>query len=112
MERLVEEWTTDQLAEQVMTMMQAAGVAAGVVANAEDLLERDPHLKYRGFFHTLEHPEVGEYRTSRPAFMLSRKPCEVKRAPLLGEHNECALKEILGMSDEDIAQLVIDGAIE
>jgi len=44
--------------------------------------------------------------------MLSKVPCELRRAPLLGEHNEYALKEILGMSDEEIAELVVEGVIE
>jgi crotonobetainyl-CoA:carnitine CoA-transferase CaiB-like acyl-CoA transferase len=36
----------------------------------------------------------------------------LESAPLLGEHNEYVLKEILGMSDEEIAELIIEGAIE
>ena len=109
---LVEAWTVGHPAEDVMTMMQAGGVAAGIVATAEDMLERDPQLRHRHFFHTVKHPEVGEYRTTRPAFIMSRDPCEVARAPLLGEHNEYALKEVLGLSDDEIAELVIEGALE
>jgi len=37
---------------------------------------------------------------------------DVRRAPLLGEHNEHALKQILGMSDDEIAQLIIEGVLE
>jgi len=44
--------------------------------------------------------------------VLSKASYEPRRAPLLGEHNEYALKEILGMSDEEIAELVIEGVIE
>jgi crotonobetainyl-CoA:carnitine CoA-transferase CaiB-like acyl-CoA transferase len=35
----------------------------------------------------------------------------MRRAPLLGEHNEYVLKGILGMSDEEIAELVIEGVL-
>ena len=112
LDRLVEEWTINHSAEEVMSMMQAAGVAAGTVQTAEDLLEHDPQLKHRHFFWELEHPEIGKYRARRPPFMLSKSPCELRRAPLLGEHNEYVLKEILGMSDEEIAELVIEGVIE
>ncbi|MFC1864328.1 CaiB/BaiF CoA transferase family protein [Chloroflexota bacterium] len=112
LERLVEEWTINHSAEEVMTMMQAVGVAAGVVQNGEDLLEHDPQLKHRHFYWEVEHPEVGSYRAPSHSSILSKSPCEVRRAPLMGEHTEYALKEILGMSDEEVADLVVEGAVD
>ena len=112
LDSLVEEWTINHSPEEVMTMMQAAGVAAGVVETGEDLLEHDTQLRHRHFFWELDHPEIGKHRARGPAFVLSKCPCEVQRAPLLGEHNEYAFKEILGMSDEEVAELVIEGVIE
>jgi benzylsuccinate CoA-transferase BbsF subunit len=112
LDSLVEEWTINHSAEEVMTVMQAAGVAAGVLQTGEDLLERDPHLQHRHLFWELEHPEIGKYHAPRPSFMLSKSTSELRPAPLLGEHNEYALKELLGMSDEEIAQLVIEGVVE
>ncbi len=112
LDRLVNEWTIDHTAEEVMGLMQAAGVAAGVVETTEDLIEHDPQLKHRHFHWKLEHPEIGDYVAPGPSFVLSKSPCELKRAPLLGEHNEYALKEILGMSDDEIAELVMDGVVE
>ncbi|MFC1864696.1 CaiB/BaiF CoA transferase family protein [Chloroflexota bacterium] len=112
LDRLVEEWTINHSSEEVMSMMQAAGVAAGVVETSEDLLEHDPQLRHRHFFWELDHPELGKYRALGPPFVLSKSPYEMRRAPLLGEHNEYALKEILSMSDEEIAQLVIEGVVE
>ncbi len=85
-----------------MCMMQAAGVTAGVLQTGEDLLENDPQLKHRNFFRELDHPEVGKHHVPGPPFKLSETPFELKRAPLVGEHNEYVLKEILGMSDEDM----------
>jgi len=67
---------------------------------------------HRNYFRELDHPEVGKHRVRGPYFVLSKSPCEVRRAPLLGEHNEYALKEVLGMSDEEIADLVIEGVVE
>jgi len=112
LERLIEEWTTDHSAEEVMNMMQAAGVAAGVLQTGEDLLVHDPQLRHRQFFWELEHPEIGKYHGLAPSFTLSKSPCELRRAPLMGEDNEYALKEILGFSDEEIAELVIERVIE
>ena len=112
LDRIAEAWTSQRTAEDVMHTLQRRGVAAGVVQNSQDLYERDLQLRARGFYRVLDHPEVGEYRAVAPAFTMSDAIADVRRAPLLGEHNEHALRQILGMSDDDIAQLVIDGVLE
>ncbi|MFC1965839.1 CaiB/BaiF CoA transferase family protein [Chloroflexota bacterium] len=112
LDKLVEEWTINYSAEEVMTMMQTGGVAAGVLQTGEGLLEHDPQLKHRHFFWELDHPEMGKYYALGHPFVLSKLPCELRRAPLLGEHSKYALDEVLGMSDEEIAELVMEGAIE
>jgi benzylsuccinate CoA-transferase BbsF subunit len=109
---LVGAWTSGHTSEDVMAILQAAGVAAGVVETGEDMLEHDPQLRHRQFFTTVQHPDVGAYRASRPAFIMSKAPAGVNRAPLLGEHNEYALKELLDLSDDEIAELVVAGALE
>jgi len=109
---LVEGWTVNHTPEEVMTMLQQAGVPAGMVENAEDLF-RDPQLEYRHHFVPLDHAEMGSYRISSAVFRLSRCSNEPRfAAPLLGEHNEYVLKEILGMSDDEVADLVADGGLE
>jgi crotonobetainyl-CoA:carnitine CoA-transferase CaiB-like acyl-CoA transferase len=112
LDRVVEAWTSRYSAEDVMSILQQRGVAAGVARTGQDLYERDPQLKAHGFYRALDHPEVGEYRAVGPAFTMSAAAADLRRAPLLGEHNEYALKEILRMSDDDIAQLVIEGILE
>jgi len=112
LDKLVEEWTINYSAEEVMHMMQVAGVAAGVLETGKDLLEHDPQLAHRHFFWELDHPEIGKHYAPGPSFVLSKAPYELQRAPLLSEHNEYALKEILGMSDEEIAELVVEEVLE
>ncbi len=112
MEKLIEAWTAKYGAEEVMDRMQVAGVPAGVVSTDQDLLDRDPQLRHSGFYVELEHEEVGRYRAPRPPFTLSKTSADVRAAPLLGEHNEYVCKDLLGMSDDEIADLVIEGALE
>ena len=60
----------------------------------------------------LNHPEIGPHSYHAPAYRLSKTPFEMKRpAPCLGEHNLYVYKELLGMSDDEIAEMVIDGTI-
>ncbi|MFC1948614.1 CaiB/BaiF CoA transferase family protein [Chloroflexota bacterium] len=111
LDRLVNEWTTGHTAEEVMTLMQRAGVAAGVAETAEDQLDYDPQLRHRRTFRTLRCPEIKQYRTPGPHFLLSKVSYRLKRAPLLGEHNEYVFKGILGLSDKEYSRLVDEGVI-
>jgi benzylsuccinate CoA-transferase BbsF subunit len=112
LDNLIEEWTTNFTAEQVMTMMQAAGVSAGVVENAEDLFQ-DPQLKHYQHFHELDHPILGRLAYYQgPGFRLSEASYEVARPPLLGEHNEHVYCEILGISDDEFVQLMQEGVFD
>ena len=112
LDRFVEEWTTGHLAWDVMKLMQDGGVPAGVVETGEDQLEHDLQTKHRGFFQELDHPRLGKHHAMTSPFQLSKMPCVVERSPLLGEHNEYVLKEILGLSDEEVVDLVINGVLE
>ena len=110
-DRLIGEWTKDYSPEQVMTMMQEAGVPAGVVQTGEDLLN-DPQLKQRQHFRVLEHPEIGPHSYHAPAYRLSETPCDIRRAaPCLGQDNQYVYGEILGFSDDEIADMLVEGVI-
>ncbi len=87
-------------------------VPAGVLETDQELLEQDPQLKHNRYFQQLDHPEVGKHIVHREAFTLSKSQSDMVRAPLLGEHNEYALKHILGMSDDEIADLIVEGVLE
>jgi len=105
-------WTSERIDKDVMNMLQAAGIGAGWLGTIEDQMENDPQLKYRHFYQEQDHPEIGRYRPPRQPCVLSKTPCKIRRAPLLGEHSEYALKEILGLSDSEIEDLVVSEIIE
>lgn len=107
-EAKINEWTRDQRAEDVMALLQSKGVPAGVVQNARDVLESDEHLKARGYYVYLDHPEAGHNAYDGPPFVLSKTPGVLRTpAPMLGEHNDYVCRELLGMSDEEIAEAII-----
>ncbi len=108
---LIGEWTKNYTPEQVMTILQDAGVPAGVVQTGEDLLN-DPQLKHRQHFRVLDHLEIGPHSYHAPAYRLSQTPCDIKSpGPCLGQHNEYVYKEILGFSDDEIADMLVEGVI-
>lgn len=108
---LIEEWTVNHTGEEVMTMMQQAGVRAGAVQTVDDVVERDPQLKHRQYFWKLKHPEMGETTYVRPNYILSRTPALLRMpAPCFGEHTEYVCREFLGMSEKEYDQLLVDNA--
>jgi benzylsuccinate CoA-transferase BbsF subunit len=111
LDKLVEGWTQSKSAEEVMTLMQALGVAAGAVWTTEDMFS-DPQLMHRDHFPKVDHPEIGTYVARNDAFRFSEIRSDIKRAPLLGEDNELIFKEHLGMSEEEYVQLILDGVLE
>jgi benzylsuccinate CoA-transferase BbsF subunit len=105
LDHYVEEWTARHTAEEVMTLLQRAGVPAGVVANAEDM-DRDPQLRARDYWAHVKTPEGEEVTLDGPPIKLSVTPgCVAAPGPLLGEHTESVLHNLLGYSAADVATL-------
>jgi len=110
-DRLIGEWTKGFTAEQAMAILQGTGIAAGVVQTGQDLLS-DPHLKQREHFRILNHPVIGPQSYHAPAYRLSQTPCALTRpAPCVGEHNLYVYKEILGFSEDEIADMLVNGVV-
>ena len=108
-DRLISEWTAERSPEEVMSVLQKVGIAAGVAQTGQDLLENDPQLAHRRFFRELEHREIGRHHYETPPYRLSKTPCELTMpGPCMGEHNEVVCKEILGFSDKEYNDLVAD----
>ena len=106
------EWTREWDAKELMDSLQGAGVPAGVVNDARDLFE-DPQLKHRGHFQYLDHPEIGLYASDRSEINLSLTPGSLDRpAPLIGQHTEYALRELIGISQDEYQSLKDDGVLE
>ena len=104
------EWDSKDL----MNRLQSAGVAAGAVMDSSDLLF-DPHLLDRKFYEVISHdPGTGmpplPY-ASRPWKFAGTPAVQGKAAPTIGEHNKLVLGELLGRTEEDLADLEAKGII-
>ena len=96
----------------LMHRLQAAGIPAGMVNDPRDLFE-DPQLQHRQHFQWLDHPEIGPYATDRSEFSLSLTPGYLDMpAPLLGQHNEHFLREVVGLTEDEFRSLEDDGVLE
>ncbi len=109
LDRLVEEWTSRLPSETVMNRLQQAGIAAGIVATAEDM-DCGPQFRLRKHFLTFDHPVMGHHTVDALPFRFSKTPArQYLSSPCLGEHNAYVCTEILGMSDEEFVGLVQAG---
>lgn len=111
LDEMIAEWTSEHTSHQVMEKLQAVGVPAGMVYTIQDLFSC-PQLAHREQWRSLEHPEMGSYEYEAPPFLLSETPAQIRRpSPCIGEHNDYVLRELLGMSEEEITQLEEDGVL-
>ncbi len=112
LDAVIETWTIGRTPEEVMTLLQAAGVAAGIVEDASDIYE-DPQLRQRGLLWPIEHREMGKFTHLGTSMVLSKTPAQAASpSPCMGEHNEYILKKILGKTDEEFAELLAAGVLE
>jgi benzylsuccinate CoA-transferase BbsF subunit len=112
LDAVIEAWTIDRAPEDVMTLLQAAGVPAGIVENAADVFE-DPQLRARGLFWPMEHSEIGMFTHLGSSLVLSKTPAQASTpSPCMGEHNEYVITKILGKTDEEFVELLAAGVLE
>ncbi len=109
LDAIVERWTREREPRGAMEILQRAGVAAMVVHTGISI-GKDSHVQERGVFETVVHPRIGEKAVVRPPWRL--EGVRVRRAaPLIGEHTEYVLQEILGLSRDEIDRLAEAGAL-
>jgi benzylsuccinate CoA-transferase BbsF subunit len=111
LDEIISAWTRGRTPEEAAEALQRAGVAAMPVLDGPALAQ-DPHLRERGALERVEHPVIGSRLTLGPPWRLSDTPAAIRRpAPLLGEHNSYVLGQLLGITDEEIEELVRDGVV-
>lgn len=110
-EAKLSEWTQDKPPKTVMDAMLSEGVPAGVVQRSSDL-QQDPQLAHRRFFRDLDHQEMGIIPYPGHQFRISGYDSGPRSAaPVLGQHNEEVLREVLGMTEDEITEVIIAGAL-
>ncbi|MCI0787906.1 MAG: CoA transferase [Chloroflexi bacterium] len=112
LDALVEAWTMQHSPEEVMHLLQAAGVGAGVVQSGADLAQ-DPQLEERGFFRRVLDSHGTTRTIEGPPYKLSLTPGGPRRgAPEFGADQTRVLRDVLGMPDEELAECAIAGVFE
>lgn len=108
--RIIEQWTQQHDKFEAMQILNDLNVPCGPILDMKELAE-DQSLRERGVVVEVQHPERGEFLTVGCPLKLSDSPVEVKSSPLLGQHTEEVLKDVVGYDEEQIAAARAAGAI-
>ena len=101
---MIEAWTMERTKYEVFHILGKAGVPCGPTLNAVDIYS-DPQLLARDMIVTLEHPDRGPFMVPGCPVKMSDSPVELEIGPSLGMQTEEVLKELLHMTDGDLAEL-------
>jgi formyl-CoA transferase len=101
---IIAPWMAEQDKRKAMALLNKAGVPAGAVLDSADLID-DPSLRATGILTEVEHPVRGPVVLPGWPVRMSGSPTPaVKCPPLLGEHTDEILSEVIGMSSEALKQ--------
>ena len=106
---LLTEFASNYTKRELMGILNEINVPCGPIMSTTDLAN-DDHVKLREMYVELDHPERGKWYNLGCPMKLSDSPVEVTRSPLLGEHTEEILEEILGYKNSEIDELKEAGA--
>ena len=106
----IEAWTMTKTKFEVLEICDPLNIPVGPILSMKELAE-EPSLRETGTIVEVDHPERGKYLTVGNPVKLSDSSSDVVRSPLLGEHTDEILREVVGLSDNDIAAARDEGAI-
>ena len=106
----IEEWTMTKTKYEVMEICNPLDIPVGPILSMKELAE-EPSLRETGTIVEVDHPERGPYLSVGCPVKLSDNEVAVERSPLLGEHSDEILSEVLGYSADEIAALREAGAV-
>ena len=107
----IEKWTMTKTKYEVMEILNEDDIPCGPILSMKEIAE-DQSLRATGTIVEVDHPVRGKYLTVGNPIKLSDSPSEVLRSPLLGEHTEEILRDVLGYTGDEIAEIKASGATE
>jgi len=107
---VIEKWTMTKTKFEVMDICNEYDIPIGPILSFKELAE-EGSLRATGTIVEVEHPERGKYLSVGNPVKLSGSPVEVLRSPLLGEHTQEILRDVLNYTDKEIEGIRASGAV-
>ncbi|MFV2031641.1 MAG: formyl-CoA transferase, partial [Gammaproteobacteria bacterium] len=93
----IEAWTMTKNKFEVMDICNPLDIPVGPILSMKEIAQ-EPSLRETGTIVEVEHPQRGKYLTVGCPIKFSDTEVEVTRSPLLGEHTDEILAEVLEYS--------------
>lgn len=106
----IESWTMAHTKFEAMEILNKVDIPCGPVLSMKEIAE-DESLYATGTLVEIDHPTRGKYLTVGNPIKLSDNDVAVERSPLLGEHTEEILAEVLGLGGDEIERIKASGAV-
>lgn len=106
----IEAWTMTKNKFEVMDICNPLDIPVGPILSMKEIAQ-EPSLRETGTIVEVEHPQRGKYLTVGCPIKFSDTEVEVTRSPLLGEHTDEILAEVLEYSADEIAEIRESGAV-
>ncbi len=107
----IEQWTMSKDKFEAMDILNEYDIPCGPILSMKELAE-DQSLRATGTIVEVDHPKRGKYLSVGNPIKLSASPSEVTRSPLLGEHTDEILRQVLGYNDNEVKAIRASGATE
>src|ERR1700720_957451 len=107
----IEQWTMTKSKFEAMEILNKDDIPCGPILSMKELAE-DQSLRATGTVVEVDHPERGKYLSVGNPIKMSDSPTEVTRSPLLGEHTDEILRQVLGFTDHQVAEIHDSGALD
>jgi benzylsuccinate CoA-transferase BbsF subunit len=112
LDQLIEGWTSQYDSHQVQEILQKIDVPAAAVVTHEELIMNDPQVENRHVYQWLTYHDGVADPVFRVPWVLPKNPTSLNWcAPNTGQHNDYLLRDILGMSEEEVVKLVEEKVI-
>lgn len=109
-DKLISDWTSQHTKQEAMQLIGEQGVPSGAIFDTLEL-STDEHLRKNGAFVTVQHPQRGEFVMPGWPVRMSASHVPVVAAPLLGQHTDEVLTNLLGLERDEIDALREAGSI-
>jgi formyl-CoA transferase len=106
----IEDWTMTKTKFEVMDICNPLDIPVGPILSMKEIAA-EPSLRDTGTIVEVDHPERGPYLTVGCPVKLSASPADVQRSPLLGEHNDEILRDVLGYDGDELEAVWNSGAV-
>jgi formyl-CoA transferase len=106
----IEQWTETKTKFEAMEILNKYDIPCGPILSMKEIAE-EPSLRATGTVVEVDHPKRGKYLTVGNPIKLSDSQTEVTRSPLLGEHTDEILRDVLRFDDSRIAEAKASGAL-